>query len=198
MAVTSTIVAFGAFLAGVIAWRGWKKEMRGQNEYNLARNLLATLYKYRNAVQKCLSMFDNLSVASSKSLGPKSSRQQSKLDEDFLETYKNLLRNIATQQEDIYEHLLSAEAVGLEKLPDLLKDLFNVVTQLESPIEKRWAEAKNPHLPYNRILTSPFSSEKDLDQEPLDQKPLNQKTLSSKIERYVKQIEDIVKPGLKS
>ena len=51
------ILEVGALLVGVaaifgawVAWKGWKREIRGQTEYKLAVDLLATTYRFRDAI----------------------------------------------------------------------------------------------------------------------------------------------------
>ena len=194
MLATDIIVVVIAGLAGWIAWRGWKKEMRGQTEYKLALGLLVELHKYHNAVRKALSDFNRLQFTMKYMPPPHESPGDTEyyLDKKFVETYRQqFLTDIATQQGVLYEHLLSAEVIWPEKLPDLFKQLLNAVSRLESPIIESRAN-ENPLFSYSIILNSPYTSEEDANEITYDQKKL-----SSEIQEYVKEIEDIVKPELK-
>ena len=193
MMATDIIVVVIAGLAGWIAWKGWKKEMRGQTEYKLALGLLVELHKYHNAVRKALSYFDSLR-ATIKGMPPPHEPpedMQDHADNQFLDMYEKFLTDIATQQEVLYEHLLSAEVIWPERLPDLFKQLLNAVSRLESPIIERILD-HDPLSLNGIILNSPYISEEDANGITYDQKKL-----SSEIQEYVKEIEDIVKPELK-
>ena len=197
MMATDIIVVVIAGWAGWIAWKGWKKEMRGQTEYKLALGLLVELHKYHNVVRKALSYFDPLRATTKSRPPPREPPVdiQDHADSQFLDMYEQFLTDIATQQEVLYEHLLSAEIIWPERLPDLFKQLLNAVSRLESPIIERILD--HDPLSLNRIiLNSPYTSEEDANGITYDH-TYDQKKLSNEIQKYVKEIEDIVKPELK-
>ena len=190
---TQWVIPIVSILITIATTRWAIKERRNRANYEVAMKLLTELRKYHNAVRKALSDFDSLRATIKSRPPPREPPVdiQDYADSQFLDMYKQFLTDIATQQEVLYEHLLSAEVIWPEKLPDLFKQLLNAVRRLESPLIERIIDY-DPFSLNSIILNSPYTSEEDANEITYDQKKL-----SSEIQKYVKKIEDIVKPELK-
>ena len=112
-----TLFIGGATVFGAcVAWKGWKKQLRGQNEYELASKLLAGTYKMRDDLDLLRSPFK---YAAEIGEDPPSASNEAQL-----RAYENNWNRIIETKHEIYEALVDAEAIWGEDIKELFDRFF--------------------------------------------------------------------------
>ena len=84
--LTEYITAFAAFVAVVIAGIGlytWKMQLKGTAKYDIARNLLKSIYNVKYAIEALRSRYISATI-----------EEESPKKINFIETHKNAIENV--------------------------------------------------------------------------------------------------------
>jgi hypothetical protein len=180
---------------------GWKKEIRGQTEYKLAVDLLAALYRFRDAIDSTRNpmifageMFEDA--------GDNYNRFDEKQRfEGITRAYQKRWDRVIDSKQSIYANLILAEVVWGEEIKNPFQELFVRSEFLRSSIEnhlksinpassKIFREAsKEQTQKRNNILYKNFE---------IDSSSNVKDSFNDKLKELVTEIETFLKPKLKS
>ncbi|MGY6278390.1 hypothetical protein [Methylomonas sp. MgM2] len=130
-----TIAAFSSIYVGVSGLSAWKRQLRGNTEYTVAKNALTALYELREAIELARDRFQYCSPDLPLQEWEKLDDQKKQLLQMF-ENYKQRREKIANAEQKFKACLIEMEAVWgrepLEKikpLSDLIKDLYFSISE---------------------------------------------------------------------
>lgn len=125
----------GAAVSGaIVAIKGlgtWRRQLKGQSEYELSRRMLVSLFKYRDAIggvrdPVMLSHeIPHLSEDDAKSMSPK--------EIDYYgisKAYQNRWKKVQDQRTALYADQLEAEAIWGDELNTLFKTIYSLEHEL--------------------------------------------------------------------
>lgn len=128
------IVAMAAIFGTFIAKKGldtWRRQLKGQSEYELSRRILVTLFKYRDAINSVRNpLFYGFEISyptesESKSMTP---------DEiDFYgvsKAYQARWDKVYDEKKILYVDLLESEAIWGGRLKDIFKNIYDLENEL--------------------------------------------------------------------
>lgn len=147
-ALKDAIVTGAALTGAIIAFKGlgtWKRQIDGQANYNLSKNLLVNLFKYRDAVYTVRNPF-----MSSQEMPLPSEEESKKLNDDGIryhglyKAYENRWNRVEEVQTDIYANLIEAEALWDEQLSNMWKVLQRKEKELLVHL-KNYLILRSPH-----------------------------------------------------
>lgn len=128
------ILAVAAITGAVVAVKGlstWKRQLRGQAEYELARRILVTLFKYRDVVNgvrhPAMWAYEMPSPSAEEAKGMSSEKIQ------FYGTsraYQARWEKVSSVRSSLYADLLEGEAIWDGELKSLFKALFDLEHEL--------------------------------------------------------------------
>lgn len=123
-AITGAVVA-------VIGLSTWKRQLRGQFEYELSRRILVTLFKYRDAI----AGVRHPAMWSYEMPKPPVEELKTMSDEDVRyygtsKAYQARWERVQTERTSLYADLLQSEALWGRDLKDLFSVLFNLEHEL--------------------------------------------------------------------
>ena len=151
-AISAIIVAVAAVMAAYSAKKGldtWRLQMRGKSEYKLSRDLLASLYKYRDAFFNIRQPSLHLPVSDrdiEKDMTKATDEQERKTFNAVLKEYQRKWDIVTEQQQHIYGNLVVAEALWGDELYIRFAKLFEQADTLHDAI--RWMlRIINPDVP---------------------------------------------------
>lgn len=142
------LILSGAAIAGaVIAIKGlgtWKRQLKGQSEYELSRRLLVTLFKYRDAI----AGVRHPAMWAYEMPGPPEgeSKNMSREHVRFYGTskaYQARWAKVQAERTNLYADLLESEAIWGDDLKNLFKTLFNLEHELFTSI-RHYIDLINP------------------------------------------------------
>lgn len=188
------LLTLGTLLIGVsatfgawVAWKGWKQQLRGQNEYELAVKLLAITYQMRddlNALRNPLMSGSEMT---------KEDEQPLSLSPDKEQMHKALIRGYQARwdvvnktREDLYTILVNAEAIWGDEVKKLFIEYSNHAMDIFHALQDH-LEAINPSS-YERSKEQTDFFIRGKKENPFDQKQA----------KIIKDIEAFLKPKLKS
>lgn len=135
MALVKDLILSGVAITGaVVAIKGlgtWKRQLRGQFEYELSRRILVTLFKYRDAINGVRHPvmwayeMPNPPEDESKSM----SREHVQFH-GTSKAYQARWDKVQTERTSLYADLLEGEAIWGDELKKLFKALFNLEHEL--------------------------------------------------------------------
>lgn len=142
------LILSGAAIAGaVIAIKGlntWKRQLKGQSEYELSRRLLVTLFKYRDAIagvrHPAMWGYEMPNPPEDES------NNMSREHISFYGTskaYKTRWDKVQAERTGLYADLLESEAIWGGELKKLFKTLFNLEHELFIRV-RHYIELINP------------------------------------------------------
>ena len=109
--------AVGGFVIALLGLRTWRKELKGKTEYDLARRILATTYKIRNAIQSVRNPFMPPSEYSGTESGKNEKDAQ---DQGIAEAYQKRWNFVNEGLIELDVVTLEAEAIWG---PEILEDM---------------------------------------------------------------------------
>jgi hypothetical protein len=142
--IKDIIISIAATVGAVVAVMGlktWRKELRGKTEYDLARNLLRTTYKVRDAIQIVRNPF-----MSAGEYTPKQEQQDIKTSDDKSDgglayAYQKRWEYVSKGLVELDVYTLEAEAIWgspiLEKVKALRHCVSVLHTHLNSYLRRR-------------------------------------------------------------
>lgn len=128
--ISAITVALAAVVAAHAAKRGldtWRLQMRGKNEYKIARDLLVSLYKYRDAiceVRQPWSNYPELRKDPNKVMGVNDIGKRKEFFVRFHKEYQRKWGNVIKRKQHIYKDMVIAEALWGDELYSLFNQLF--------------------------------------------------------------------------
>ena len=187
------LVGAAAFFGAWVAWKGWKREIRGQTEYKLAVDLLATTYRFRDAINfarhpmiSAHEMFEE-----GDNFNPLDPTQNFKGN---ARAYKKRWEQVVEAQQTIYGNLQVAEAIWGEEVKNLFQDLFAHGNELLWAMEN-YLKIINPDLSTGREKLEKRLSEKIT---AILYKVHEGDKFDNELQKYVKKIDNYLNPKLKS
>jgi hypothetical protein len=96
--------AVGGFAIALLGLRTWRKELKGKTEYDLARRILATTYKIRNAIQSVRNPF----MSASEYAGTETGKNEKNA------RYQGIAEAYQKRWNSVNEGLLELDVVTLE------------------------------------------------------------------------------------
>ena len=143
------VTLIGAIIGLCIAWSGlrtWKRQLKGQTEYELSRRILRLCYQYRDTIRRVRD--SGMSVSEYRypadvRLEALNDRQRAYLGRRG--AYEARWERVTTVRSDLYPELLEAEVLWDDQLNNLMKAIFELETQLLTAIEEEMLLA-NPDL----------------------------------------------------
>ena len=156
-AISAIIVAIAAVVAAGLAKKGldtWRQQMKGKDEYKLSRNLLASLYKYRDAVFDVRRPSLYIPVSDKdikKDMTKATDEQKSKTFNAVRQEYQRKWDIVIKQQHHIYGYLVVAKALWGDELYVLFRKLFGQADILRDAT--RWMlRLINPDIPKEQAV----------------------------------------------
>jgi len=127
-------IGIAAVYGTLIAKKGldtWRRQLKGQSEYELSRRILITLFKYRDAID---SVRNPLMLGVETPYPPDNEAKNMNRDEiDFYgvsKAYQARWNKIYTEKESLYVDLLESEAIWGNDLKNLFKKVFSLESEL--------------------------------------------------------------------
>lgn len=127
--VIKDVVVIGTGITGAtVAVKGlktWRKQLHGQADYNLAKDILIHLFKYRDAINNVRNpaMFSN-----EMPLPPEDKKEAMNASQirhyGLAEAYTSRWEKVSVQRASIYTSMIEAQALWGEELTNLLGALF--------------------------------------------------------------------------
>lgn len=121
-------VLLGTAITGsVVAVKGlgtWKRQINGQSNYTLSKNLLVSLFKYRDAIEMVRNPF-----MSSQEMPPPPLEERKEMDPDAIhfygiyKAYEKRWEKVGSLHSEIYASLIEAEALWGDELSAMWKGL---------------------------------------------------------------------------
>lgn len=145
--VKDLILSGAAITGAVVAMKGlgtWKRQLRGQSEYELSRRILVTLFKYRDAIN---GVRHPVMWAYEMPNPPEDeSKSMSREHVQFHGTsnaYQARWDKVQAERTSLYADLLEGEAIWGDELKKLFKALFNLEHELFTSV-RHYIELINP------------------------------------------------------
>ncbi|KAA5944005.1 hypothetical protein F3I27_14995 [Pantoea sp. Bo_2] len=147
-ALKDAIVTGAALTGAIIAFKGlgtWKRQINGQANYNLSKNLLVNLFKYRDAVYAVRNPF----MSSQEQPFPPEEEKKNLDDKGvryygLFKAYEKRWNAVAEMQSEIYANLIEAEALWDEQLSNMWKKLKSNERELLINLQD-YLTLRNPH-----------------------------------------------------
>lgn len=197
--IIKDVVLVGAAITGaIVAVKGlstWKKQIRGQSEYELSKALLVTLLRYRDAIDEVR----NPGMWAAEMPYPPAAQEEKMNEQEIqfygrFEAYKARWERVQEQRTELYPNLLEAEAIWGKELKDLFSKIFSLEHELLTQV-RHCLDLENPKTPESRKEAIMKIDEKrrnvlydDLGEEPDEYK--------SDIQSAIGEIEVFLKPKL--
>lgn len=134
---SAVVVAISAAVAACSAYSGintWRQQMRGKDEYRLARNLLAAIYKHRDAMHDARHRFVTIADRPPRAEAAEMTPEQIKYY-GLSRTYSRRWKKVEGQHQRIYRNLIFAEAIWGSELRELLGSLLEPEQDLKVAID---------------------------------------------------------------
>lgn len=141
------ILSGAAIMGAIVAIKGlstWKRQLRGQSEYELSRRILVTLFKYRDAVagvrHPVMWAYEMPSPSEDES---KSTSSEHVRFYGTSKAYQARWDKVQNERTSLYADLLEGEAIWGDELKKLFKSLFNLEHELFTSV-RHYIELINP------------------------------------------------------
>ena len=145
------VVLLGCAITGaIVAVKGlntWKRQISGQSDYNLSKNLLISIYKYRDAINGVRSPFVEYPAPTDEDL--KNMNHDEANFKGVSNVYEKRWEAVSEQSSNIYANLIEAEAIWDKKLSGMWKDVKKKEVQLFLHL-RNFLTISNPKVKYYR------------------------------------------------
>ena len=175
--IKDLIIGGAAITGTVVAIKGlntWKRQLKGNSEYNLSRRLLVSLFKYRDAIKGVR----HPAIWTNEMPSPPEDEVQDMTEEKLRfygtsKAYQARWEKVQNERTSLYADLLEAEALWDDKLKGLYKVVFDLEHELATRIrnyldlmnpdtDKEYKEAIRKIMKESRdIMYDKFNDEKD-------------------------------------
>ena len=162
--VKDIILSGSALVGAIVAIKGlntWQRQLKGQAEYDLARRLLVSLFKFRDAIDGVRHPILEYETSSS-SLGIKEGKSYDQIQfEGVSKAYQIRWDKVQNERASLSTDILEAEALWGSDLKELFKDVFRLEKKLYIAIVQ-YLELINPNKKMNKeeIIPSEIISTK--------------------------------------
>lgn len=158
------LVILGTAITGaVVAVKGlgtWKRQINGQSNYTLSKNLLVSLFKYRDAIEMVRNPFMS---SQEMPLPPLDERNEMNSDAirfyGLFKAYEKRWEKVAGLHSEIYASLIEAEALWGDELSAMWKDLRKKENELLIQLQN-YIQICNPRTPTHEKERLQASQEK--------------------------------------
>ena len=154
--ISAVLVAISALFTAYFARRGltvWQQQLKGTDDYKLARDLLASLYKCRDAIYDIRQPSMLLEVPrKSKNMEMKENDAEEKqIFNAVLQEYQRKWDVLFEQKKQTYDDLVVAKALWGDKVYTLYNELFKRAHMVND--SARWLfRIINPNIPDEHVL----------------------------------------------
>ena len=183
-AIGTLLIGISTVFGGWVAWKGWKQQLRGQNEYELASKLLAGTYKMRDDLDFVRHPFIRVHEMTKDGEDPPSTSDREKSRKATLYAYENRWNKVNETRQEIYELLIRAEAIWGEEI----KALFGVYFRHAMKIYHKLEDMLEIYGPSRKEKSNFYRTDDSDPENPIDQEQ----------EEIIGRIEAFLKPKLKS
>lgn len=140
--------AITAIYVGIKGLGTWRRQLRGNTEYTLAKNILTSMYELREAISGVRNPF--MMYSSEPDLPQEELDELSQKEKEWLalaQAYQKRLEPIPAARAKLKANLLEAEAVWGHDLVAKINPLFRLIKELWLAIQEH-LEARTPTIPY--------------------------------------------------
>lgn len=137
-ATSAMIAAVAVACTAYFAKQGmsvWRQQMRGKDEYKLARDLLASIYKFRDAMHDARHPFMTIVEKPPRDEAEHMSSGQIRFY-GLSRAYSNRWNKVSKQHRKLYKNWIVAQAVWGDKLVQLVQPLHEQEQELRVAIEE--------------------------------------------------------------
>lgn len=146
------VLTLTAVTGSYVALKGlntWKRQISGQANHSLSKNLLVSLFKYRDAIESVRNPFMTIT---SDSLPEESKRLTMNANEihfySICKIYNLRWQNVSEIQSQVYANLTEAEAIWGNELSAMWKTVRGKVIELQISLDE-YLDSKNPKSAYS-------------------------------------------------
>jgi len=196
-ALANVVIAAAAGAGAVTAWRGldaWRAELRGRNEYDLARRLLTALYRVREAIRAARS--PSMSSSEYESRPDRAADDRPWSGKDMRYAYQQRWNRISEPLVELDTALLEAEALWGKVLKSSRAALQKCLADL-------WVNIVR-HLRANAPDDLPFLQRKPMTAEEIEQNDAvvwdlgeGKDAFGDQVAAAVREFEDVLRPHLR-
>jgi hypothetical protein len=192
--ILASVGIMGAFVA-VKGLNTWKRQLKGQSEYELARRILVSIFKYRDAILNVRHPAMWAYEMPSPSLDEEKDMTQEQLR--FYGTskaYQARWDKVQTERTSLYPDLLESEAIWGDELKKLFKELFKLESELFTCVQN-YVTLINPDTDksYKKAIMEIKSKRRDILYDDLS---VNGDDYKKEFQSHIDKIEKYLKPKL--
>ena len=185
--ITSVALLIGAVVA-VIGLNTWKKQLKGNADYELARRVLRSTYKLRDAIKYVRNPF--ISVEEQASAAKEVGSEKVGGSQAIFDVYSVRWQKINTATSDLEAEGIEAEVLWGKPAVEVQKDFWDCVRKLYINLNYHLKARKDPEI-YGRLARDSRDIIYATD-------PANENdSFSLEIKAAVSKIEEFLKPHLK-
>ncbi|MCC8996172.1 MAG: hypothetical protein LM517_03760 [Nitrosomonas sp.] len=131
--IKDLILSGAATVGAVVAIKGlstWKRQLRGQSEYELSRRILVTLFKYRDVIAGVRHPMWAYEMPSPPEDESKNTSREYVSFYGISKAYQARLEKVQAERKNLYADLLESEAIWGDELKNLFQTLFDLEHEL--------------------------------------------------------------------
>lgn len=156
--VKDSILAATAITGAIIAFRGvntWRRQLNGQADHNLCKNLLVSIFKYRDAIRFVRNPF----MSGSEQPSPPSEKintmtEQEKRYYGISKAYAARWDKVIEAHAQVYAYLIETEALWGNEVKLMWEEIRKLESELLTALE-HIIEAYDPNIPTHIKESSP-------------------------------------------
>jgi hypothetical protein len=196
--VTDLAVAFASLIAAWVAVSGlsaWRHQLKGKTEYDLAKRILLSLFKYRDAIH---GVRNPMMWGHEMPSPPEEKRQYMGIQEiryyGTEKAYQKRWDRVTEHKAKLYPELLEGEVIWGTELNERFKKIYKLQAELQNAV-RRHLELSDPSTPQRKQDSVAKYHDKHRDilyDESFDESD----EFSKDIESAIQNIEEFLKPKL--
>ena len=150
--VNDLIVAGAAMVAAYVGLQGldtWKRQIKSNTEYELAKKILTSLYKLREAIRSVRNPF--LQYSPEPDLPKEKLEELDKREKDwyaYMQAYQKRWDPVNDAKAELLANIFEAEVVWGSEILEKIKQLNPIINELFAVIQEH-IEDKNPNKDYS-------------------------------------------------
>ncbi|MBZ0097807.1 MAG: hypothetical protein K8F30_01905 [Taibaiella sp.] len=144
-ALSSVVIAAAAIVTARTAINGlntWRHQLAGKVEYELAKQHLTGVYRYRDAVR--MARIEYFQSSPQYTANMNSDERDKAEHEARVKTFRERQNVISKEKELLYPLVVEAEALWESALSDCLLNMYKIVARYHSQV-RRYLWSKNPN-----------------------------------------------------
>lgn len=185
---TAAAVIGGAFIA-FAGLNAWKKQLRGQTDYDLARKLMKAVYRVRNEIELARDPFimpaETDAAVKAAGLGEFEKGNQAKQSEAV---YAVRFQKVAAQYVELETEMLEAEATWGSEWTGVINDLEGCVKELRSAFQRFRSRHERPGNEPDKV--------NEIEEVVYSYKDKSRDKFAQKVDAAVRKFEDVARPHL--